>query len=109
MKPLLKELVVWMDSNYGCGPTGAEFELSVPADVMTKAETALDLALSGPMTVVLSTGTASPRPVIANLVFHHTGIRIENVFQGDLDDAAFDTLADFLRRVKSARLIFRKC
>ncbi len=109
MKTLLKELVVWMDCTYGHGPTGAEFELSVPPDVMSKAETALDLALSGQGRVVIFTGATSPRPVIANLVFHHTGIRMENVFQGDLDDAAFDTLADFLRRVKSARLVFKEC
>ena len=109
MKTLLKELVVWMDSNYGCGPTGADFEQDVPPDVMTKAETALELALPGTATVVMSTGTSSPRPVIARLVFNRTGISMENIFRGTLDDAAFDVLADCLRRVKTARLVFKEC
>ena len=109
MKPLLKEFVVWMENVYRCGPCGSAFEQKVPADMMSKAETALELALSGTATVVMSTGTASPRPVIANLIFRRTGISMENVFRGDLDDAAFDTLADFLRRVKTARLVFKEC
>ena len=65
-------------------------------------------ALSSGRPVALYTRTASARSVIAALVFHRAGVKIENVYERDLADEDFDRLANVLRGMKRASIRFEE-
>jgi hypothetical protein len=68
------------------------------------AEVALAAAISSQLPVLLAT-SGSIGSVLGGLVLRRAGIRLEQVFQGDLSDKQFVALADALRTVKSSRLL----
>jgi hypothetical protein len=109
MKSLLIEFVDWAETaHFQGGGCGSVFEQPVSPHALAWADRALELALSSGRPVVLFTRTAPAQSVVAGLVFHRAGVNIENVYNGDLDDDAFDRLTTWLSRIKTARLVFEQ-
>jgi hypothetical protein len=68
------------------------------------AEVALEAALSSQRPVLLATSW-SVKTLLAALVLRRAGVKLEQVFRGDLTDEQFGALADSLRTVKMSRLM----
>src|SRR5579883_2191086 len=103
MKKLLKELVDWLESAHAQGhPCGFDFEQS--PHTLAWADAALELSSQHP--VVLYTRSSSARAVVSGLVLLRAGVKIENVYSGDLDDESFARLTMWLARMSKANLVF---
>ena len=67
-------------------------------------EAPLEAAISSQRPVLLAT-SGPIKSVLASAVLRRAGIKLEQVFQGDLSDKQFVALAEALRTVKMSKLM----
>ena len=105
-KPILREFVSWLETAYGQAEraTASEFDVEAPPESLVMAEVALEAALGSQRPVLLAT-SGSIKSVLAGAVLRRAGIKLEQVFQGDLSDKQFVALADGLRAVTASSLL----
>ena len=105
-KPILRQLVGWMEVAYGHPERGAasEFAHHPPPGELALAGVALEAAVKGDRPVLLATSWPI-KSVIAALVFNRAGVRLEQVFQGTLTDDQFERLANVFLEVKKSKLV----
>jgi hypothetical protein len=109
MKLLLREFVGWMETvHVQSGPCGSPFERPLSPLVLERADFALQLALSSRRPVVMFTRYFSAKGMVAALVLHRAGVKIENVYKGNLDDHDFHRLGSVLARMKTASINFEE-
>lgn len=105
-KPILREFVSWLETAYGQAEraTASEFGVEAPPESLVMAEVALEAALDSQRPVFLAT-SASIKSLLAALVLRRAGVKLEQVFRGNLSDEQFGALADALRTVKMSKLM----
>ena len=105
-KPILREFVRWLEAAYGHPERAAasEFGVEPSPESLAMAEVALEAAISSQRPVLLAT-SGSIKSVLAGAVLRRAGIKLEQVFQGDLSDMQFVALADGLRAVRASSLL----
>ncbi|HRZ47531.1 MAG TPA: hypothetical protein P5555_20335 [Candidatus Paceibacterota bacterium] len=102
----MREFVSWLEAAYGQAERAAasEFGVEAPPESLVMAEVALEAALGSQRPVFLAT-SASIKSLLAALVLRRAGVKLEQVFQGDLSDEQFTALADALRALRMSRLM----
>lgn len=105
-KPILRQFVGWLEHAYGHPERAADCEFGVepPPESLAIAEVALEAAIRSQLPVILAT-SGPVKAVIAGVVLRRAGVRLEQVFQGDLTDEQFVALADALMAVKMSKLM----
>lgn len=105
-KPILREFVNWLENVYGHPERAAdsEFGLEPPPEPLAMAEVALEAAIGRQLPVLLAT-SGSVKAVIAGVVLRRAGVRLEQVFEGNLSDDHFRALADALQTVSMSKLM----
>jgi hypothetical protein len=106
IKSVLREFVFWLEASYGNQKLGdaSEFAVEPSAGTMALPECALELALSSKRPVLLST-TVPMKPLLAALVLKRAGIKLEQVFQGKIDEDQFEALIDAVGTVIKSSLV----
>ena len=106
MKSLLLEFVGWLeDRHFRRAPCGSPFEEQIAPVVLMKAEIAPNWARTSHEPVELFTTTVSARALLAGLVFRRSQVSVESVFQGELDDSAFERLTRCVSEISRSRLL----
>lgn len=105
-KPILQEFVSWLEAAYGhpARATASEFGVEPPGESLAMAEVALEAAVSSQQPVLLASSW-SVKSLVAALVLRRAGVKLEQVFRGNLSDEQFGALADALRTVKVSKLM----
>jgi hypothetical protein len=104
MKPLLQEFIDWLETCYRQrAPCGSPFEAQVEPALAAKAGIALDWAMASHEAVELFTTTIDPRPLLAALILHKSGVDLESVFRGELEDRTFPWLTGCLVQIAKSQ------
>ena len=106
IKSILREFVFWMESAYGKGNrvAASEFAVEPSPGTMALPECALELALASKRPVLLST-TVPLKSVLTALVLRRAGIKLEQIFQGKIDEDQFEALIGAVTTVIASSLV----
>ena len=106
MKPILREFLSWLeDVSMGIRQPGSPFDLPLDAEIVAKAQQAVDMAQASGDEVTLFTNGIPAQAVVAHLVFHRAGFGADRMAQGGLTQAEGDGLVKAVQALASCKLL----
>jgi hypothetical protein len=109
IKPLLRDFLAWLeDLSTGIRQPGSPFDLPLAAEIVAKAQQAVDLAQTSGGEVTLFTNGIPVQAVVASLVFSQAGFGADRMAQGELTQAEHEGLLKAVQTLASSRLLVAK-
>jgi hypothetical protein len=106
MKPLLRDFLAWLEGvSMGTREPASAFDLPLDAEIVAKAQEAVDLAQASGGEVTLFTNGIPPQAVVAHLVFHRAGFGADRMAQGGLTQGEHDGLLKAVQTLASTKLL----
>ncbi len=87
-----------------CQP-GSPFDMPLGAEIVTKAQQAVDMGQTSDNQVTLFTSGIPAQAVVANLIFHQAGFRADRMAQGELTEAEGEHLLKAVQTLATSRLL----
>jgi hypothetical protein len=106
IKIVLREYLDWLEQVVmGTRPASSPFELPLDAEIVAKAQQAVDMAQASGGEVTLFTNGIPAQAVVAHLVSHQAGFGADRMAQGDLTEAEGDGLLKAVEALAASRLV----